>query len=172
VRLRLALSSLVVAVCASGVASAAPTAAFTPKLLAGTWRGTWTNQTFGSTGPASIVAKAPQNKRLLFTTDFGGNVFGCPDPPPESGGITRGQGLNRWNARGFVVSRRSASFGTMRITYNHARRTLVGNGANPKCAGGLKWALSGRFSGRTFSGTLNITLPDGSKAVSVLSLRR
>jgi hypothetical protein len=156
----------------AGAATAASTAGFTPRSIAGTWRGTWTNETFNSTGPAFISVKAPQNKRLVFNADFGGNVFGCQDPPAEKGGITKGSGANHWNARGFVIKRRSNAFGTLKITYSHARRTLTGNGTNPTCNNGLRWSLSGRFEGKKFTGTVNITLPDGTPAVSRLNLSR
>lgn len=145
---------------------------FTPKLLAGTWSGSWKNETFGSTGPAKIVASAPGNTRLLFNVDFGGNVFGCEDPPAGSGGIAKGTGPNKWNAAGFRIVKDSPAFGKTDLTYVHRTKTLRGTGFNPTCNPGLKWALAGKFSGNTFAGTINITLPDGTAAVSKLSLTR
>lgn len=144
---------------------------FTPKLLAGTWNGSWTNTTFGSTGPAKIVAGAPGTK-LTFTVDFGGNVFGCQDPPAGGGAITKGTGANHWSPAGFTIKRTGPAFGTTTIVYTHSNKKLRGNGFNPTCNPGLKWTLDGAFAGKTFSGTVNITLPDGSKATSKLALTR
>ena len=145
---------------------------FTPKLLAGTWNGSWMNETFGSTGPAKFVVTAPNNTKLLFTVDFGGNVFGCEDPPPGKGGITKGTGANHWNAVGFTIKNASPVFGTTTLVYTHANKKLRGNGMNPTCNPGLKWKIDGTFSGKTFAGTIQITLPDGMSAVSKLTLTR
>ena len=50
--------------------------------------------------------------------------------------------------------------------------TLAGNGVNPTCQPKLKWTLFGRFVGKVYTGTVNITLPDSSHAVSKLHLVR
>ncbi len=149
-----------------------PKPQFGPKTLAGKWTGTWTNTTFGSTGPASIVAKAT-TKTLAFTADFGGNVFGCPDPDPESAKpLTKGKGPNRWSAAGFAIHASSKALGELKLTYTHANRTLRGGGQNPACAVNLKWTVLGKFTAKTFAGTVNITLPDGAAAVSKIALTR
>lgn len=58
-------------------------------LLAGTYTGTWTNQTFGSTGSAEIVATLDHAAgTVTLTITLGGNVFGEPAPPPDSVTIT------------------------------------------------------------------------------------
>jgi hypothetical protein len=65
-----------VALAAAAVLAAAPGAAtpFSPNAIAGTWK----SQTFGSTGPAKIVAKSLLGTtKLGFTADFGGNAFGA-----------------------------------------------------------------------------------------------
>ena len=155
-------------------ASASAAAPFTPNTLAGTWNGTWKNERVLSTGPAKIVAKSlAGNKQLLFTADFGGNVFGCADPPPESTKpLTKGTGANHWSDQGFVIKGASKDFGAITITYKAATGALTGSGSNPTCATGLSWTVSGKFTGKTFSGKVNITLPDKSTAISDLSLTR
>jgi hypothetical protein len=149
-------------------------APFTPKTLAGTWKGTWTNQTFGSTGPAKIVAKSlAGGTKLVFTADFGGNVFGCADPPPESAKpLAKGAGANHWSAKGFTIKATSKAFGTLTLTHNASTGALTGSGANPTCAVNLKWSVRGKFAGKKFTGTVTIKLANGSTAVSALSLTR
>ena len=170
-RLRLLAGVLALSLVASGGATAAT--GFSPKLLAGKWAGTWQNTTFGSTGPITATVKAPSNKKLVFTLDFGGNVFGCSDPAPETITLVRGNGLNRWNAAGFRGKRTSKAFGTMSLTYKHASKTLKGGGSNPACSSGLSWTLDGKFAGKKFTGKVTITLPDNQgSAVSQLEATR
>jgi hypothetical protein len=172
VKLRLLLFALVAVVLASTAGAA--TTVFTPKSIAGNWTGTWTNERFGSTGAASIVGKALKNNtQLLFTADFGGNVFGCADPAAETTKpITKGNGAGHWNAKGFVLQGNSKAFGALTLTYSAATQSLTGGGTNPPCANGLTWTVTGKFSGKSFTGKVNITLPDKSTAVSDLALTR
>lgn len=171
-RTRLALLAGVAALAAAVATGSAATAPFNPTAFAGSWAGTWTNLTFNTTGPASIVATAPGGTRLNFTTDFGGNVFGCADPPAASDGIPKGTGPNSWDEGGFRLSQTSEAFGTTTLTYDHAAGTLKGGGTNPTCLNGLTWQLDGTFSGNTFEGTIAISLPGGGSATSKLSMTR
>jgi hypothetical protein len=154
---------------ATALAAGGATPAFTPALLAGTWEGTWENQTFDTTGTANIVASAPGNTRLEFTVDFGGNVFGCDDPPPAKDGIPKGTGPNTWDGSGFRI-KISGPLGSQAFTYDHAKRTLTGTGTDPTCLVGLDWSIAGTFSDREFSGTVTIKLPNGTPATSKLEL--
>ena len=69
--------ALVIAVAAVLASSAAAMGPFTTKTLAGTWTGSWTDETFGSSGPVTFVATPLANSRLRLSVDFGGGVFGC-----------------------------------------------------------------------------------------------
>lgn len=151
--------------------SAWAAAPFTPAALAGTWKGSWKNETFGSTGPALFSAKAVGTK-MVVSMDLGGNVFGCTDPPARTATIGKGTGANGWNARGFAFSSKSPTLGTTKIVYVHARKSIVASGLNPSCANGLQWKLTGTFSGKSFAGTVAIRLPDGGHATSKISLTR
>ena len=166
---RLAAVLGVVALLTTAAAWAA--APFAPASLAGTWKGTWKNETFGSVGPAMFGAKAVGTK-LVVSMDLGGNVFGCPDPPARKATLTKGTGPNRWNAKGFVFSSKSPILGTTKVVYVHASKSMTASGLNPACANGLQWKLTGKFSGKSFSGTVAITLPDGGHATSTISLKR
>ena len=154
--------------------SASAAAPFSPSTLAGTWNGTWKNLRFGSTGPAKVVAKSlAGNTKLLFTADFGGNVFGCADPPAEAATpLTKGAGANHWSAGGFQIKGPSKDFGTLTLTYNAGTGALSGGGSNPVCAPGLSWTVAGKFAGKTFTGKVSITLADKSSAISDISLTR
>ena len=163
---------LIVVAAGALVASAGASVPFTPATLAGTWTGTWKNERFGSTGPAKIVAKSlAGSTQLLFTADFGGNVFGCADPPAEAAKpLTKGGGANHWNGLGFAISGPSKDFGQLTLTYKAASGALTGSGANPVCATGLSWTVSGKFAGKKFTAKVNIKLADGSPAISDISL--
>lgn len=166
---RLAVCFGVIALFAVGsVWAAAP---FTQATLAGTWKGSWKNETFGSTGPAVFSAKAAGTK-IAVSMDLGGNVFGCADPPARTATIPKGTGANGWNAKGFSFSSVSPVLGTTKAKYVQATQSLVASGVDPSCAHGLSWNLTGKFSGKTFSGTVAIVLPDGGHATSKLSLTR
>jgi hypothetical protein len=164
----------VIAVVAALAGSASAAAPFTPKTLAGTWNGTWKNETFGSTGSAKIVAKSlAGNSKLMFSVNFGGSVFGCPSVPPESTKpLPKGAGVNHWSATGFAVKGASKDFGVLKLTYKSASGALTGSGSNPPCATGLSWSISGKFAAKTFTGKVNIKLASGQTAISDINLTR
>ncbi len=170
--MRVALVLVAAAVLASG--AGARTSAFTPKTLAGTWSGTWTNQTFGSSGPATMVAKSlAGNTKLLFSVDFRGSVFGCASVPPESSRpLPKGIGPNHWNAAGFTIKGNSKDFGALTLSYKASSGNLRGSGANPPCARGLTWSMIGAFVGPRFSGKVKIKLASGQTAISDINLTR
>ena len=63
----------------------------------GTYSGSWTNTTYGSTGPASIELHLDRAAGTLgFTISLGGNIFGGAAPAPEtlSATITPGQPMS------------------------------------------------------------------------------
>ena len=51
----------------------------------GTYAGTWTNTTFGSTGPAQVQLRVHHTAGTIeIRMTLGGNVFGQPAPAPET----------------------------------------------------------------------------------------
>ncbi len=55
---------------------------FTPSRFAGTWMGSWINQTFNSNGPAKLVVTVnPADSTMLLMLDLDGFVGGMLDPP-------------------------------------------------------------------------------------------
>jgi len=138
----IALIGLVVGACGGGGSSsqapAATTAASTPTAppaatqgaaattdplavvsqFEGTYTGTWTNTTFGSTGPASIsVALDRATGTITLTLTLGGNVFGQPSPAPETltATITPGQ----------PVAFTSKTFGPTTVDFDPATKALT-----------------------------------------------
>jgi hypothetical protein len=58
------------------------------------------------------------------------------------------------------------------LTYTFKTKTITGGGKNVSCNPGLSWAVTGTFAGKTFTGKVDITLPDSSHAASVVNLTR
>jgi hypothetical protein len=168
---------LAAAVCmalAATPALAAKPKAFTPPKLAGTWSGTWTNQTFGSTGVITLQTKLlRKGKAFQFKVDLGGNELGCSDPAPEhTPTITKGSGNNHWNAKGFKLHLASPAYGTFTVTYVHKTHKLTGIGGNPPCAPNTLWKLDGKLTHGSFTGRVTINLPNNTIATSTLTAKR
>jgi len=163
---------ILLAAAAFAVGAQGAAAPFTPNTLAGTWKGTWKNQTFGSTGPAKIVIKSlAGGTKMKFGLSLGGNVFGCSSVPAESSpAIGRGSGPNHWNAGGFMLRGASKDLGALTVTYKAATGALVGSGTNPPCQPGLSWSVKGTFSDVSFNGNVAIKLANGTTATSVIAV--
>ena len=164
--------ALVIAVAAVLASSAAATGPFSMKTLAGTWTGSWTNETFGSAGPVTLVATPLANSKLRLSVDFGGEVFGCSSVPPESTTLSKGTGANHWGSTGFLIKGASKDFGSLTLRYRAGIRALTGSGVNPPCAHRLSWSVIGAFFGSTFTGKVKIKLASGQTAISSISLTR
>ncbi len=168
---------LAVAVCmalAATPALAAKKKPFTPKKLAGTWSGTWTNHTFNTTGPITLSTKLMRKgKAFQFDVQLGGTALGCPQQPGEhTPTITKGSGDNRWNSKGFKLHLTSPAYGEFRVKYVDKTHKLTGSGGNPSCAPGVSWTLDGKLTHSAFTGTIAIKLANGQTASSSLSASR
>jgi hypothetical protein len=147
---------------------------FKPKLLAGTWSGNWTNQTFNSTGTITLQGKLlNKGKAFQFAVDLGGNALGCSDPAAErTPTIKQGTGDNRWNAKGFRLKLNSPAYGAFLVTYSQRTQKLTGSGGNPPCAPGVSWKLDGKLTKTSFTGTVTITLPSQTATSTINATRR
>ena len=143
---------------------------FTPAALAGTWSGTWNNQTFNTNGTLTLTITGGTS--LGFTAAITGNTFGCTAPGPQTFTLPSGAGANHWNAKGFSISNPSPAFGTMNVNYVFASGELNGSGDGPACAPGISWHLDGKFTKTAFTATAHINLPGGSEATTVVSLAK
>jgi hypothetical protein len=164
--------ALVIAVAAVLASSATATGPFTTKTLAGTWRGSWTTEAFGSSGPVTFVATPLANSRLSLSVDFGGSAFGCSSVPQASTTLSKGTGANHWGPTGFLIKGASKDLGSLTLRYRAGIRALTGNGVNPRCAHGLSWSVLGAFFGSTFTGKVKFKLASGQTAISSISLTR
>ena len=172
-RLLAAAVCLVLLAAAPALAASKPKG-FTPKKLAGTWSGTWSNQTFNTTGTLMLQEKpVRKGKAFQFIVDLGGNELGCPDPAPEGTPvITKGSGNNHWNKKGFKLHLISPAYGTFSVSYSHKTHKLTGGGADPSCAPGVSWQLDGSLTKASFTGTIGIKLAGGQTASSSLTANR
>ena len=147
---------------------------FTPLTLAGIWTGTWNNSTYGSTGPATITVKSlAKNTQISVSATLGGNVFGCPNPAPETAApLTKGTGANHWNAAGFNAQQSSKLLGTTKLLYVFKTGKLTGSGSAPTCNANINWTVNGQFTKNSFNATLAIDLGGGVTAQSTVTLAR
>ena len=126
-------AAVVVAGCTIGVAQG-----FVASQYAGTYKGTWTNQTTGATGPGSVtVALEPGSQLAKLTLEFGGNYLGIADPPP----ITM---TGKYDANGAVVKGKDPIMGEYDITIDR----------NGKILGNLTGLVNGTIPEMTYTGSL------------------
>ena len=132
---------------------------------AGTYSGTWTNTTFGSSGPMEMVI-AVEGEEVVFDVDLGGSVFGQGDPDPESARIS----IDDLLAGGTIDS---TVFGPLSMTIDAATGTMT-MAADAVPAGGIAAfestvTPSGADSGE---GTYLVTFDDGSTAEGLVDYVR
>jgi hypothetical protein len=146
---------------------------FTPGKIAGKWTGTWRNTTFGSEGSIRANVQAKPRGKMLLLADFGGFVFGCPDPPAAPVTLSKGRGKNSWNANGFRFSRRQTqAFGELTIVYNFRSKSFKGSGSAPPCNPDIAYTIDGKLTPSSFGATVEIDLGAGQHATSELSAKK
>lgn len=132
---------------------------------AGTYSGTWTNTTFGSSGPMEMVI-AVDGEEVVFDVDLGGSVFGQGDPDAESARISIDELLG-----GETIE--SAVFGPLSMTIDPATGTMTMT-ADAVPAGGIAAFESTVTPGGTESGagTYLVTFDDGTTAEGLVDYVR
>lgn len=146
-----------------------PTPSFDVTVLAqafaGVYSGTWTNTTFGSSGPvtANIKVDAP-TKTITAVVTIGGNVFGGPPPPPETftGSIA--------DLTSLTFSGHSATFGDFIVNATGTGFTMKATNIPGNRADHLD--VIGTLGTKTINATYTVTLKDGSKAAGTATLSR
>lgn len=124
--------------------------------LAGSYEGSWTNTTFGSTGSASMTVTLDEAAAMVTAeVDLGGNVFGASDPDPETFPIA----LDVDNlGQPFTVS--SATFGEITAQLMPDGTLSIDApdvpGANIKSFTG-----TAQFTGSAFEGTYRVEFESG-----------
>ncbi len=150
------------------VAPSTPRPATTAPLPAfedATFTGTWTNQTFGSTGNATMAVKVDRTALTMSVTlTLTGNVFGAPAPAPETFTLPL-------SATGASMTGKSKTFGDVTGSIK-ADGTVTFKGDN--VPGGRVKSIDGTGTWTTSAINLNynVALTDGSSAKGVVSLKK
>lgn len=165
-KIHLILSALVFALAACGTKPTptpqpAPTGTFDVTKFTGVYEGAWTNETAGTSGPATITIEADEaTKTATLTLDFGGNYLGLNDPPAATISTI-------YDDNGAHLTGDNALFGTMDVLLD-ADGNITGTFEN--LAGGLIPAMS--YTGKIGDGRLDanytVTLSDGSTTIAKL----
>ena len=146
---------------------------FVPKMFKGTWSGTWKNQTFDTSGDASIELKVNSKKKkpvMFGVFKLGGNAFGCDSAPPRPVKMKKGKGKNRWNSGGFKAAWNNGN-GPIRVTYNHRKGKISGTGFSP-CTEQITYSFSGKMNSRSVRASTEILINGEPFAKSTLSMKR
>jgi hypothetical protein len=133
---------------------------------AGTYTGTWTNTTFGSTGTIKLEISVDRSTRTMkVTTTLTGNVLGAPPPPPQTLTIPLGTAQP-----GQPVTVTSPVFGTLTIAVN-ADGTLVGDAPDVPGAAVNSFHAELKESATGLAGTYSVALASGTTARGTLTLQ-
>lgn len=141
---------------------------FKPGMLKGKWTGKWENTTFGSEGniQANVTVKGT---KMISMVNFSGFVFGCNDPDAGKLTLKKGNGANRWNRRGFNVSRDTPNFGQLDLVYKHRKGTISGEGEEPPCNRNISYTLDGTLTKKNLQADVEIDLGGDQMASSTIS---
>ncbi len=153
-----------------GGADAAKSKKFKPKKVAGSWKGTWKNQTFRTKGPATMDLTLKGKKKFTGVFDLGGNAFGCPDPEPREVTLKKGKGNNKWNKNGFKAVW-SNDFGKNKLKFKAAKQKVVGSGVSP-CTADIEYSYEGKMTNKKITAEVEITLEGEPFAESSLSMKK
>lgn len=150
--------------------------AFKPKKLVGTWKGSWNNETFGTSGSAKIKVKVDgknkqQKKQRMYTSfTLGGEAFGCPNIPTRKATLKKGNGENRWNNSGFKVVYKNKN-GQSSFKYTHKSGKISGKGVSP-CAKAITFSFKGKMNNKKANAETDIFENGVQFANSTLDLKK
>lgn len=131
--------------------------------LAGEWRGSWTNTTFGSTGGVSATIIVNEDGTASFTVDIGGLVFGLIDPAPKTFTGTYGSQGIIFQAQGDDL------FGDVTITIS-PEGEIAFQGQNIPVPGFDSVTADGTITAEETSGTYIVNFAGGGSAQGVFNL--
>jgi hypothetical protein len=138
-------------------------AQFDPADFEGTWRGTWFNNTFGSTDSAFLSVTIHQGTSTLEAVlDLDGNVFGGTDPDPVT--LTGGYDNN-----GFSATGTSPTYGDMFLS-GDANGNMSGRMPNVPNPGIDSTTLSGTYTETNIDLTYIVYFSAGGTADGVINL--
>jgi len=165
--------AVVTAVLASGESAASFQVSATPTFggvvaftdYVGNWAGSWHNNTFGTSGPATLaVALDPTGTQMTWTIAVQGNVFGGAAPPPETftGTVTVG---------GITLSGTSVSFGQLQLNID-PNGVVTGSGTNVNSPNVSGFIFSGNWTAGGFSLTYTASLTAGGTATGTFLMNK
>jgi len=133
--------------------------------FAGTWSGSWTNTTYGSSGDLVATVAVEHDGTASFTFDAGGFVFGALDPPQITLSGT-------YDASGITIDLPGEPvFGDVKVTFNQDGTFEMSGDVIPT-AGIARVEASGTFSGDTMQGTYTVFFDNESVAEGTVSMTR
>lgn len=147
--------------------------AFKPKKLTGTWKGTWKNETFGTSGSAKIKLKVGgkgKKQKMHASITLGGKAFGCPSTPTRKATLKQGKGKNRWNGSGFKVVFLNRN-GHSTFKYVHKSGKISGKGVSP-CTKAITYKFKGKMNNRKATAETDIFENGVQFANSTLSVKK
>jgi hypothetical protein len=131
----------------------------------GTWSGSWTNQTFGSTGSANFEIVDSSPGVVTITVDLGGNVFGGVDPPAFTVTATLDSEGN------ITITGESPVLGTLNIIFN-TDGTFTGTVESIPAAGIDSTNFSGTVSNGVLTLNYTVNFSNNTQAVGILTATR
>jgi hypothetical protein len=135
----------------------------TPELFEGSYTGTWTNKTFGSTGGAFLSdGVITSTNTVLIQLTLTGNAFGAPNPPAT---LLAGT----YTSSGLSLSGTSALFGPVTMTVGADGSWKLTANSVP---GGVAstFQVNGTAGPEGFSGNYTVGLVGGGTAIGTISM--
>lgn len=132
--------------------------------LVGTWTGSWHNETYNTTGGATIVISVDQQaKTMSFNVDFDGNVFGGSNPPAETF-------TGSYTETSLTITGHSNTFGDISATWNGDG--FSGSGQNVPAGGIDSVDFTGTVTATQISMNYTIHFSGGGTAVGTVTLNK
>ncbi len=132
---------------------------------AGTWDGTWDNNTFSSTGPASFAITVDTGAQTAsITVTLGGSAFGTVAPPPTT--LT-----GPYTGSGFVLNQAGTPYGDLEVSWT-PQGTITGNLTNLPAAGISRVDFNGTANAGSIALNYTVRFTDSSTATGTLNLSR
>jgi hypothetical protein len=162
-RVLLALALLPMGGCGSGNTTVETRVVFAD--YAGTWKGSWKNNTTGDTGPTTLVVTlSPSGSQMTWTIDVEGPVFGgnSPGTATFNGTVT---------ADTITIAGQSASFGQLTLIVNKSG-SVSGTGTNVNDPNVTSFSFQGTWTKTTFNLDYTVNLKDGKTATGTITLTK
>lgn len=133
---------------------------------AGTWTGSWTNTTFGSTGTTSIViAAGGANNQVNLSHSGTGTVLGGTGAPLET------RSNVPYTATAFTLNTTSTTFGNVTLNVDGAGN-IVGSGTQVPNAAISRWDCTGTITATQIRLNFTVTFAAGGTATGTIAVNK